>query len=232
MTKCSVVSKVLIVEDDRNLIHVFEAALRSEGFEVVIAFNGVEALRAVQLEKPDIIILDPGLSWLSGTRIHPVINPEFLAAETPIIILNPKQQESGRFLDTREVIAHVRTLQQRTLPTGGNILRAGVLQLDLEGCTVSVEEKPVVLTTKEFGLLRILIKAKGRVLTRDILREIVWEHGEVYGLESRTVDVHIGRLRRKLGSAGGYIITVRGLGYRFGVFPEQVSDNCHSKKND
>lgn len=227
--------KALIVEADRGLIHALEAALKSEGFEVVVAHNGVAALRAMQVERPDIVILDPMLAWLGGERIRQTPRPGSRATGPPIIALSPKSEESeripptgtgddsvARFFDAKEVLAHVRTLQRRAVSAGsGGILRAGALEMDVGHWTVSVDGKPVSLTAKEFGLLRILLNAKGRILTRDMLRESGWERGKAHEYGSRTLDVHIGRLRRKLGPAGRYILTVRGVGYRFGVPPER-----------
>jgi len=233
-----VASKALIVESDRNVTHVLEAALKSEGYEIVIARNGVEALRAMQAEQPDLVILDPMLAWLGGARVRQNPRPGPPVSGSPIIVLDPRTDESERIpplhagdddsvtrvFDAREVLARIRVLQQRArTATPAVVLRAGVMEIDLERWTVSVEGKPATLTAKEFGLLRILLNAKGRVLTRAVLKDVVWERGKVHEFDSRTVDVHVGRLRRKLGPAGGYIITVRGVGYRFSVLPERVS---------
>ncbi len=236
-------SKALIVEADHGVIHVLESVLKNEGYEVVVTRNGIEALRAMQREQPDIVLLDPMLAWLGGARVrqNPRPGPPFAGA--PIIVLDPRTDESERILplhagvgdsmtrlfDAKDVLVHIRALQQRAKSaTPATVLRAGVMEIDLERWTVSVEGRPVTLTAKEFGLLRMLLNAKGRVLTRAVLRDIVWERGKVHEFDSRTVDVHVGRLRRKLGPAGGYIITVRGVGYRFGVLSERVG-RSHSK---
>jgi DNA-binding response OmpR family regulator len=231
------VSKILIVEADRGLSQALEAALTGEGFEVVVARNGVEALRAVQREKPDEVILDPMLAWLGGTRVRRTARPGAPERGEPIILLSLRTNESRRvlplplyagkeeaaankFFDIDELLANVKSLQKRAhsaAPAG--ILRAGIVEMDLESWTVTVKGRPVTLTAKEFGLLRMLLNARGRVLTRDMLRDAVWEHGSEHTYNSRTVDVHIGRLRRKLGLAGRYIMTVRGIGYRFNDMP-------------
>jgi DNA-binding response OmpR family regulator len=230
-----VVSKILIVEADRNLTQALQTALTNEGFEVVIAHNGVEALRAVQREKPDEIILDPMLAWLGGTRVRQAARPGTPDRGEPIIVLSLKTNESRRvlplplysvtresdnqFFDMSELLTSVKALQQRSAsaaPEG--MLRAGMVEMNLESWVVTVKGQPVALTAKEFGLLRMLLSAKERVLTRDMLREVVWDE-ERHGYNSRTVDVHIGRLRRKLGLAGRYIVTVRGVGYRFNTTP-------------
>jgi DNA-binding response OmpR family regulator len=231
-----VASKILIVEENRSVIQVLEAALKGEGFEVVVAHDGIQALKAVQAERPDLVILDPTLAWLGGERVRQKPRPESPTSGEPFIVLSSKTEATERILpgragrdaaaarslDVNALLARVKELQSRSgsAPPAG-ILRAGVLEMDLEGWTVSVEGEPVMLTAKEFGLLRMLLNAKGRVLTRDILREIVWDHGQ-HQSDSRAVDVHIGRMRRKLGSAGCYIVTVRGVGYRFNVIPERT----------
>jgi DNA-binding response OmpR family regulator len=229
------VSKILIVEADRNLTQALEAALAGEGFEVVVAHNGVEALRAVQREKPDEVILDPMLAWLGGTRVRQAERPGTPGRGEPIILLSLRTNESRRvlplplfaqdsananqFFDIDELLTNVKALQQRSstaVPAG--ILRAGVVEMNLESWAVFVKGQPVTLTAKEFGLLRMLLSAKERVLTREMLREVVWDEDR-HRYNSRTVDVHIGRLRRKLGLAGRYIVTVRGVGYRFNSAP-------------
>lgn len=240
-------SRVLLVEADRDLIRTLEAELRSGGFEVVIARNGVEALRAMQVERPDFVILDPTLAWLGGERIRQAPRPGSRATGPPIIVLNPGTEESERIpplgvaaensvtrlFDSKEVLTHVKALQRRSVSTGGGgILRAGVMEMDLERWTVSVEGKAVALTAKEFGLLRMLLHGKGRVLTRSALREVAWQGGREQDFDSRTLDVHIGRLRRKLGPAGRYILTVRGVGYRFAVPPERARRGGGSAQSD
>ncbi len=230
-------SKILIVEADKSLSQALETALTGEGFEVVVARNGVEALRAVQREKPDEVILDPMLAWLGGTRVRQAARPGTPDRGEPIILLSLKTNESRRvlplplysvrtedsenqFFDIDELLASVKAMQKRDVsaaPKG--VLKIGVVEMDLESWVVSVRGRPITLTAKEFGLLRMLLNARGRVLTREMLREVVWEHGGGHRYNSRAVDVHIGRLRRKLGLAGRYIVTVRGVGYRFNELP-------------
>lgn len=234
------VSKILIVEADKNLSQKLESVLTREGFEVVIARNGIEALRAVQREKPDEVILDPTLAWLGGARVRQVARPGAPDRGEPIILLSLKTNESRRvlplpmyaraagaedsssqqFFDIDELLTSVKALQKRASSSASSgILSAGIVEMNLESWAVTVKGQPVMLTAKEFGLLRMLLNAKGRVLTREMLREVVWERDNEHQYNSRTVDVHIGRLRRKLGLAGRYVVTVRGLGYRFNEMP-------------
>ncbi|HEX5055761.1 MAG TPA: response regulator transcription factor [Gammaproteobacteria bacterium] len=234
-------SKVLIVESDQGLTRALETALTGEGYEVVIARNGIEALQAVQKERPDEVILDPTLAWLGGSRVRQAARPGAQGRGEPIILLSLRTNESRRvlplpsyartgtgettaqFFDIDELLTNVRALQKRALSAApAGILRAGVVEMNLETWAVTVKGQPITLTAKEFGLLRMLLNAKERVLTREMLREVVWEHGSGHTYNSRTVDVHIGRLRRKLGLAGRYIATVRGVGYRFTPMPART----------
>jgi DNA-binding response OmpR family regulator len=235
------VSKILIVEADQGLTRALETALAGEGYEVVIARNGVEALQAVQKEQPDEVILDPTMAWLGGSRVRQAARPGTSDRGEPIILLSLRTNESRRvlplpryartgtgettmqFFDIDELLNSVRALQKRALTVApAGILRAGMVEMNLETWAVTVKGRPITLTAKEFGLLRMLLNARERVLTREMLREVVWEHGSGHAYNSRTVDVHIGRLRRKLGIAGRYIMTVRGVGYRFNPLPARI----------
>ena len=158
-------------------------------------------------------------------------------SDAPIIVLNSNMENRQRPTSTQkeesnitpdqydntEIVERIKALHQLAVIPKERVYLAGALEMDLGRSSVIVEGKSIELTAKEFGLLKLFLDSKGKVLTRDVLREVVWQRGQVEGLETRTVDVHIGRLRRKLGVAGKYILTVRGLGYRFGVLVEQVS---------
>jgi DNA-binding response OmpR family regulator len=212
-------SKILIVEDDERMIHALEATLKGEGYEVLIAQDGVEALKAMQVERPDMVILNTALPWLGSAQAR----RESRASQSgpAIIALDVKgnaTEDVRRHADdyvtkpfhAKDILARVKALRHRT---SVGVLRTGPIEMDLEHGTVRVGGRVVALTGKEFNLLRRLLEAKGRILTRNVLREIVWEHASDH-FETRTVDVHIGRLRQKLGAAGRYVITVRGMGYR------------------
>ncbi|HKQ31036.1 MAG TPA: response regulator transcription factor [Burkholderiales bacterium] len=217
-------SKVLIVDNDPHLIQVLHTALKNEGFEVTIAHDGIEALKAMQVERPDLVILNTALPWLGNVDVRQESRALPQAGGPAIIALNNKGKtadmrgpkgEADDYLakpfSTKELLARVKALQHRT---SIGTLRAGPIEMDLLHGTVRVGGRQISLTGKEFNLLRRLLEAKGRILTRSILRETVWEHEFGHRFDTRTVDVHVGRLRRKLGPAGRYIITVRGTGYR------------------
>jgi DNA-binding response OmpR family regulator len=228
------VAKILIIGAGQRLISVLDTGLKQEGFEVAVAHNGVAALRVVQREKPDGVILNPAMAWLGGVQVGR--RHEMTDGGEPMILLNLKTNESKKIFpkvrcnrdepaafDANELIAGMKALLKRGVIAGpAGVLRAGLIEMDLEGWTVSVKGRKVILTAIEFGLLRMLLNANGRVLTRDILRDIVWEDRHEHNYGSRAIDVHIGRLRRKLGEMASCVQTVRGVGYRFAVARERV----------
>lgn len=228
--RCDVSFKVLLVEAEHRLIEELTRVLERTGMTIATAHNGVEALRAMQAERPEIVILDPTLAWLGGARIRRSPRIGSPPSGSPLIVVSARtgdsvripptepenEDESARNFDAEEVLAQVVALHKKAESTKHrSIVRAGVLEVDLERWTVAVEGSTVVVTAIEFGLLRLLLNSRGRVLTRDVMRDIVWEGGAMHRFDSRAVDVHIGRLRRKLGKAGAYIVTIRGVGYRF-----------------
>lgn len=232
---------ILIAVANQYEVRIFELALQAEGFTVVLANSVVNTLVKLQKHKSDFAILDPNLVWLEESSERESGSPSGVFDNSPLLFLNlatseitkiwPIQIENTIFrsFNTTELIARLNAMwQQLASEHEGNILRAGALKMDVDDWTVSVDGKMVELTGKEFGLLKVLLTAKGRVLQRHMLHEFVWNLSDAYGIESRAVDVHIGRLRRKLGPAGGYIITVRGLGYRFGVLAERQKRNRNS----
>jgi DNA-binding response OmpR family regulator len=215
-------SKVLIVDDDQRLILALETALKGEGFEVAIAHDGIEALKAMQVERPDLVIVNTALPWLGSGPLRQESRSPFQGGGPAVIALEAGKASNdtraakaddyvAKPFHAKELLARVKALQHRT---SVGILRTGPIEMDLLHNTVRIAGKDVNLTGKEFNLLRRLLEARGRVLTRHVLRETVWEHEFGHRFDTRTVDVHVGRLRRKLGPGGRYIITVRGVGYR------------------
>lgn len=230
-------SKILVIEDDLHFLRTLETILQAQGFEVVSACDGMEALRAAQAKRPDIVILNPAVAWWGKVRApgKTRVEPDAVAAP-PIIVLGAGEEESERVqaldagaadfmaksIPREELLVRLKALQHRMSSASDGILRAGPVEIDLERRTVRVEGKGMTLAAKEFGVLRMLVEAKGRILTRDFLQESVWKEEKAHRFGTRTVDVHIGRLRRKLGQAGCYVITVRGVGYRFGVSTDWI----------
>ena len=208
--------KVLVVEDEPRLIQLV-APLKAEGFEVSVARDGVEALRAIRTERPDLVVLDPDLPWAgdrNGERPEAHLNGLAVlvtaGANKDRAIRAAADDVLATPFRARDLVARIRRLQGRAAST----LHVGPIVVDRSRWTVSVEGRPVELTATEFRLLWRLLEAKGHVLSREALRHSVWGHARAHAHETRTVDVHIGRLRRKLGAAGRYLITERGVGYR------------------
>ena len=222
-------SKILIVEDEQGVVDLLRKALEHEGFQVIAAYNGQAGLQAVSEARPDLIILDLTLPELDGFELCRRIRRQPETARLPILVLSGRTEEVDKVVmlelgaddyvtkpfSPKELVARVKTLLRRvSTPALPQVLRVGTVEVDLDRHTVLVAGQPTSLTAKEFELLKALLEAKERTLTRAVLLEQVWEYGEELDIETRTVDVHIRSLRKKLGSEGARIITVRNVGYR------------------
>src|SRR6266513_1349616 len=231
-------SKILIVEDEQGVVHLLRDRLEPEGFKVIAAYNGQDGLRAVAEARPDLVILDLTLPGLDGFELCRRIRRQPETARLPILVLSGKAEEVDKVVmlelgaddyvtkpfSTKELVARVKTLLRRgSAPELPRVLRVGTLEVDLERHIVSVAGQPLSLTTKEFELLKTLLEARERTLTRAFLLERVWDYVEELEIETRTVDVHIRSLRRKLGSEGARIITVRNVGYRLDATSPRVT---------
>jgi DNA-binding response OmpR family regulator len=223
--------RVLVVEDEQDIAGLIKHALeRSGDAQVDIVGSGDAALRAVTENTPDLVILDLNLPVLSGTEVCRILRGRPATANVPIIMLTARTGESDRVtgldlgaddyvtkpFSLRELGARVRAVlrrRQQVAAGGSNIYTGAHLVADFEAVAISVDGAPVRLTRREFELLRFLVENRNRVLSRDRLLERVWGYDRF--IETRSVDVHVGRLRAKLGTAGQQIETVVGLGYRF-----------------
>ena len=223
--------KILIVEDERDIVRMLEYNLKKEGFRVVSASDGREALRRAEREHPDIIILDLMLPEIDGLEVCKTLKQSSGTADIPIIMLTAKAQETDKIVglelgaddyitkpfSIRELTARVKAVLRRVrekekLP---EIFKIGNLTIDFSKIKVIIGNKPVELTAKEFELLSALIKAKGRVLSRDYLLDNIWGFDQAIEIQSRTVDVHIQTLRKKLKTEAKRVVTVKNYGYRF-----------------
>jgi DNA-binding response OmpR family regulator len=226
-------TRVLIVEDEQDIAGLVKHTLeRIGGLHVEVVQSGDAALRMVTENPPDLILLDLNLPVLSGLEVCRILRSRPATAHVPIIMLTARTSESDRVtgLDVgaddyvtkpfslRELAARVRAILRR----GGDharkelspfVYRGKHLVADFDAVSVSVDGSQVRLTRREFELLRYLVENRNRVLSRDRLLERVWGYDRF--VETRSVDVHVGRLRGKLGQAGRQIETVVGLGYRF-----------------
>ena len=223
---------ILIVEDEAALSTLLAYNLEKEGFIVRIAADGEQALEALAEEQPDLVLLDWMLPHLSGIEICRRIRRDPATGGLPVIMLTAKGEEADRIrgLDTgaddyvtkpfspAELIARVRALLRRARPAiGADELTAGDIVMDLAAHRVHVGGAEVELGPTEFRLLRHFMEHPGRVYSRDRILDAVW--GRDINVEDRTVDVHIGRLRKSLRAAAGRdpIRTVRGAGYSLEV---------------
>ena len=221
-------NQVLIVEDDASLVLGLTAALEAEGHEVRVARTGPDGLRFALEGRPDLILLDLMLPGMSGFEICKRLRDQ--RVKCPVIMLTSRSEENDRVFglelgaddyvtkpfSLRELSARVRAVLRRGAAPGERPMaayRGARLSADFDAVAVAVDGSPVRLTRREFELLRYLVQNKNRVVSRDRLLERVWGYERL--VETRSVDVHVGRLRGKLGSAGRQIETVVGLGYRF-----------------
>ena len=222
---------ILIVEDEKDIIKLLEYNLKKEGFNTSVAQDGEDALDMAPRLHPDLIILDLMLPGVDGWDVCKALKKETKTATIPIIMLTAKSQESDKVVglelgaddyvtkpfSPRELIARIKAVLRRVkekdkLP---EFLKAGDLTIDFSKIQVSLKDKPIELTSKEFELLKTLIKAKGRVLSRDYLLDTIWGFDHSMEIQTRTVDVHIRTLRKKLKNAAKHIVTVKNYGYRF-----------------
>jgi two-component system alkaline phosphatase synthesis response regulator PhoP len=222
----------MVVEDEEAIARLISYNLMREGFEVLTSGDGLEALEKIRTEKPDLIILDIMLPGMDGYDICRLIRKEDISV--PVIMLSARNEELDKVLglelggddyitkpfSPRELIARVRALLrrvQRVQETPDHeIISMDGLVIDLSSHEVKVDEQVVQLTPKEFELLEYLIRHKGRVVSRDLLLDQVWDYD--FAGDTRIVDVHISRLREKIDPDPKnpyYIQTVRGVGYRF-----------------
>ena len=228
--------KILVIEDDLNIRELVMWNLSEEGYECIGATNGEEGVNAAKRESPDLILLDLMLPVMDGFEVVKTLRME--GFKTPIIMLTAKNEETDKVIGLefgaddyitkpfgiRELKARIKAVLRRfksedeeTEGKNGalaedSVLRFEDLVIDVPRHEVWSNDVNIALTLKEFELLYTLARNHGRVLTRDRLLDTIW--GYEYPGETRTVDVHIRYLRRKLGDAGNHIITVRGLGYK------------------
>jgi two-component system, OmpR family, phosphate regulon response regulator PhoB len=222
-------SRVLIAEDEADIRDLLAFHLERDGYEVSRARTGTEALRLAQERHPDLLVLDLMLPEMNGLEVCRRLRQDAATAGLPIVMLTAKGDEVDRVVglemgaddyivkpfSPKEVVARVRAVLRRTRPpAGAGALVAGALILDRETHTVRLAGAPLALTPKEFDLLRALLEARGRVLSREYLLDRVWGYARADEIESRTVDVHVRRLRAKLGPEEHRIVTVKNVGYR------------------
>lgn len=226
--------RVLVIEDEEDLQQVLDYNLRQIGCEVSAALRGRDGLKLAQIAQPDLVLLDLMLPDMAGTEVCKQLKADPKTREIPVMILTAKGDEIDRVVgfelgaedyvtkpfSVRELLLRVQALLRRTTTAKNEapeLYEFGVLRVDRGAHRVWVKGEEIELTALEFKLLQVLYDRRNRVQTRAMLLDDVW--GIKVDITTRTVDTHVKRLREKLGLAGDYIETVRGVGYRFTETP-------------
>jgi DNA-binding response OmpR family regulator len=230
--------KVLVVDDEKDIVELVAYNLGRNGYDTVVAHNGNEAIEMATKETPNLIILDLMLPGIDGTEVARRLKADPHTAKIPILMLTAKGEETDvvvgltlgaddyvtKPFSMKVLLARVTTVLRRSeggnSPMEGGILKAGPLILDTLKHEVQVEGETVRLTLTEFKLLSALLGARGRVLTRDQLMDKAM--GTDVFVTDRAIDVHVTAIRKKLGSANWLVHTVRGVGYRLRESPEDT----------
>lgn len=236
-------SHILVVEDERDLLRVLTYNLKQAGFDAVGAGDGETAMRAVREERFDLVLLDLMLPDMPGTEVCRRLKQNKETAHIPVVMVTAKGEEIDRIVgfelgaddyvvkpfSVRELILRVRAILKRAegAPEAEDKLTFGRLLVDRAAHRAWVDGQEVAFTALELRLLMMLHDRRGRVLTRDLLLDEVWgSHADV---TARNVDTHVKRVREKLGAAGEYIETVRGVGYRVRSEPLDETTPAPSK---
>jgi DNA-binding response OmpR family regulator len=221
-------NRVLIVEDEPDIRDLLAFHLERDGYHVSKCGTGADALRLVQVSRPDLVLLDLMLPVLNGLEVCRRLRQDPATAALPVIMLTAKGEEVDRIVglelgaddyiakpfSPKEVVARVRAVMRRARFPESAPTTVGKISIDVARHTVEADGARVMLTPKEFDLLLALVDARGRVLSREFLLDRVWGYAAADEIESRTVDVHVRRLRVKLGKEGRRVLTVKGVGYR------------------
>jgi two-component system phosphate regulon response regulator PhoB len=234
--------RVLVVEDEPDIAALVAYQLTREGFRVETAANGPDALDAVNREIPDLVVLDRMLPRMSGDEVLRSLKQESATHAVPVLMLTAKREQEDRItgfelgaddyltkpFSPRELVlrcrAILRRMPERSAGGGGRVLRTGALRMDLSAHEATYDGEELNLTPTEFRLLQTLMERRGRTQSRRQLLERAWdvEADVADRIQTRTVDMHVRRLRAKLGVAGDWVETVRGFGYRLRVPDEDA----------
>lgn len=232
--------RVLVVEDEPDIAALIAYQLTREGFRVETASTGSDALTAVNREVPDIVVLDRMLPGMSGDQVLQSLKNEAATRTVPVLVLTAKREQEHRIrglelgaddyltkpFSPRELVLRVQAILRRmrepAVGPGGRILQAGPLRMDLSAHSASLDGEELSLTPTEFRLLQALMERRGHTQSRRQLLEKAWDvEADVSDrIQTRTVDMHVRRLRAKLAGLGDWIETIRGFGYRLRV-PEE-----------
>jgi two-component system phosphate regulon response regulator PhoB len=219
--------RILVVDDEADLVELLSYNLRQAGYEAFAAYNGLEALQAATRHRPNLIVLDIMMPEMSGVEVARRLRADPKFARTPIIMLTARASEHDQVVglsvgaddyvtkpfSPKVLLARIEAVLRRTTESGApTLLTLGPIHMDLDTHEVTVDGKACALTPTEFRLLAALIQASGRVLTREQM--IARGMGPGIAVTGRAIDVHIAAVRRKLGEHERLVQTVRGVGYR------------------
>jgi two-component system alkaline phosphatase synthesis response regulator PhoP len=222
--------KILVVDDEKNIAETITYNLQKAGYRTITAADGKRAVELAQRELPDLITLDVMLPVHDGWEVCRMLRQDLRTKRIPIIMLTVKGDESDKIVglelgaddsltkpfSPKELVARIKAVLRRAQePVEEEAVVVGDLAVDFGRHLVHLKGKPVELTAKEYELLKALLQANGRVLTRDVLLDRVWGLEQSMEIETRTVDVHVGQLRKKLKSEATRLVTVKNTGYRF-----------------
>jgi two-component system, OmpR family, phosphate regulon response regulator PhoB len=229
-------ARILVIEDERDLQTVLDYNFRQAGHEVLQALRGEDGLRLARAHRPDLVCLDLMLPDLPGTDVCKALKADPTTRDIPVLMLTAKGEEIDRVVgfelgaddyvtkpfSVRELLLRVQAVLRRTAgePEARPLIEFGRLRVDRDAHRVWVDDAEVPLTALEFKLLVTLHERRDRVQSRGTLLDDVW--GIQADITTRTVDTHVKRLREKLGAAGDYVETVRGVGYRFAAAPPEA----------
>jgi DNA-binding response OmpR family regulator len=223
--------KILVVDDEKDLVDIVAFNLRREQYDVLTAGDGEKALEVARRETPDLVVLDLMMPGVGGLEVCRRLRSEPRTARTPVIMLTAKGEETDAVIGLAQgaddyvrkpfgvkelmarVAAHLRSQARAAEEEHPRVLRFGEMVVDSDRFVASLAGQDLLLTTTEFKLLRHLVGKKGRVFTRNDLLDAV--RGPDAVVTDRTIDVHVASVRRKLGEYGRHLITVRGVGYKF-----------------
>jgi two-component system phosphate regulon response regulator PhoB len=230
-------ARILVIEDEADIQQVLDYNLREKGHKVFIANNGEEGLKIAREKRPDLVLLDLMLPGMPGTEVCKALKADPSTKNTQVVMLTAKGEEIDRVVgfelgaddyvvkpfSVRELLLRVQAILRRSQgeQEAAVAFQFGKLRVDREAHRVWAEDAELDLTALEFKLLVTLYDRRNRVQTRSVLLSDVW--GIDADITTRTVDTHVKRLREKLGDAGNYIETVRGVGYRFTDTPEEIA---------
>lgn len=234
MAKKKMVYKILVVDDEKDIVDILKYNLEKESeFIVITAFDGKEAIEKAISERPNLIILDIMMPELNGFDVCKKLKTYAETSKIPVIFLTAKENEIDEIIglelgaddyiqkpiSPRKVIARVKSVIRRTYSEPDKMVKTDgyikfkKLEIDTIAHSVKINDEDVFFPKKEFQLLHFLLSNRGKVLSREVLLNQIW--GENVYVVDRTIDVHVAKVREKLGDYSGYLETIKGLGYRF-----------------